>query len=282
MKRGFIVAFAAAFLVVMHPGAAAAESTPAVQKVLENTKAYLDDLVTAKDDNTSNDLSLKIETFKQVLDLSAAETKDIEFKLLTTEKDDRFEEWKQTTLDELARALAYYDSERELLNGPTSVTAGDIAGIAKSFKGWRESEYLPLVTQVQDFILVKQEAKAVQTAEKRLEKINENLKSLGISSGNKDVSKYLSKARSLIDSASKLNNAAADLFVSRYIATSTEEVATSTATSTATSSNDGTETSSSIPLTSVKDLVRSSLDAVKGAYQSFIDVSGLVRKLLIR
>lgn len=278
IRKGFVIALAAVFLVVAYPGTASAESVPAVKKVLENAKAYLDDLVTAKDDNTSNDLSLKIETFKRVLDLSAAETKDLEFKLLTTEKDEQFEEWKQSALDGLARALAYYDSERELLSETASITASDIAGIAKSFKEWRESEYLPLLTQVQDFILVKQEAKAIQTAEKRLEKVNENLASLGISSRNKDISKHLSKAKSLINSALKLNSEATDLFISRYIATSTEEMATSTASS----SDAGSEAVPVPPPTSVKDLVRSSLDAVKGAYQSFIDISGLVRKLLIR
>ena len=270
-KKGLAVVFALAFLVVSYPGSATAESAPAVQKVLENTKAYLDDLVTAKDDNTSNDLSLKIETFKQVLDLSSAETKDLEFKLLTADKEERFEAWKKTSLDKLARALAYYDSERDLLSDPNSITADDITNIAKHFKEWRESEYLPLVSEVQDFILIKQEVKAIQTAGKRLDKVNENLVSLGISSDNKNISKYLLKAKSFINSASKLNDEAADLFVSRYISTSTEEATSTDANATSTP-----------PLTSVKDLVRSSLDAVKGAYQSFIDVIGLVRKLLIR
>ncbi len=270
-KKGLAVVFALAFLVVSYPGSATAESAPAVQKVLENTKAYLDDLVTAKDDNTSNDLSLKIETFKQVLDLSSAETKDLEFKLLTADKEERFEAWKKDSLDKLARALAYYDSERDLLSDSNSITAEDITNIAKHFKEWRESEYLPLVSEVQDFILIKQEMKAIQTAGKRLDKVNENLVSLGISSDNKNISKYLSKAKSFINSASKLNDEAADLFVSRYISTSTEEATSTDANATSTP-----------PLTSVKDLVRSSLDAVKGAYQSFIDVSGVVRRLLIR
>ncbi len=285
-KKGFVVVLAAALLVVSYPGMAFAETAPAVKKVLENTKAYLDDLVTAKDDNTSNDLSLKIETFKQVLDLSSAETKDLEFKLLTTEKDERFETWKKTALDGLAHVLAYYDSERDLLSDPNSVTAEDITTIAKHFKEWRESEYFPLVSKVQDFVLIKQEEKAIQTAEKRLEKVNENLASLGISSNNKSISKYLSKAKSLIDSASELNGEAADLFISRYIATSTEEMAFSTSTPTSTSTSSSSDVNanatSTPPLTSVKDLVRLSLDAVKGAYQSFIDVSGLVRKLLMR
>jgi len=277
-----------ALFIVSYSGTAAAESTPAVQKVLENAKAYLDDLVTAKDDNTSNDLSLKIETFKQVLDLSSAETKDFEFKLLTAEKDEQFEVWKQNALDDLARALAYYDSERDLLSDLNSITADDITGIAKRFKEWRESEYLPLVSRVQDFILIKQEAKAIQIAEKRLEKVNENLVSLGIRSGNKDIAKHLTKAKSLITTASRLNNEAADLFTSRYMATSTEETASSPEmitpliASTSSSPVADTNSTSTPPLSSVKDLVRSSLEAVKGAYQSFIDVSGLVRKLLIR
>lgn len=286
-KELIIIIFAATLLVTAYPGMVSAESAPAVQKALENAKAYIDDLVTAKDDNTTNALALRIETFRQVLDLSSAETKDLEFKLLTIDKDERFETWKQNALSGLAYALAYYDSERDLLSGEGSIDSEKITSIAKDFKEWRESTYLPLVSQIQNFVLLKQEIKAIQVAEKRLQKVNENLVALGFNPDGKDFSKYILKAKTSIGEASKLNKEAEDLFVSLHVALSADTATSSPneATLSATSTHGTNATStppSPSPATSIKDLIKSSLDKIRDAYQSFLDVSGLVRKLLKR
>ena len=267
--------FAASFSMV-----SAAEGTPAVQKALEDTKAYIDDLVTAKDDSESNSLLLKVETFRQVLDLSSAETKDLEFKLLTVERDARFEAWRRGALERLTQALAYYDSKREALIDRGSLTADKVVNLAKDFKIWRDAEYVPLVNQVQDYILIKQEEKAVQTAEKRFQKVSENLTALGIGSDNKTISKYLAKAKASIAIASDLNKQAEDLFVSLYVTATSTPSADSSSSASSIQEETATSTPSSPPPTSIKDLVKASLDEIKSAYQSFIDISGLVRKLL--
>ncbi len=269
--------------------AASGTSTPPVQKALESAKAYIDDLVTAKDDNAANDTTLRIETFKQVLDLSSAEAKDYEYKLLTIDKDDAFEPWKQQALDGLTKALVYYDSERSLVSDPSSVDAAKIKRIAEDFKSWRDATYIPLVTQIQDFILLKQEAKAIQIASLRLQKINENLSSLGYAPQGKHFGALVASAGRAIADAANLNRKAATAFVAQYVVTSTNEMATGTATSipiqsaTSTPSSTAqhaTSTLPSQPAISIKDVIRSSLDRIKGAYQNFIDISNLVRKLL--
>lgn len=262
---------------------ARAEENQTVQKALDNAKQYLDDLVTAKDDNTGDDVGLRIDTFKQVLDLSSAEAKDLEFKLLTVAKENAFEPWKKQAMDGLTEALVYFDSQKQAVSDNKDITLDEIKQIAQDFKSWRDKNYLPLVSQIQDFMLVKQEAKSVQTAQSRLQKINSDLKSIkrSILSSADKINGLLASSTNSIKEADNLNNQAANLFVNLYIststaATSTEEVipVVSDASSTASSSEVQT------PIVSIKDLVGSSLLKIKEAYQGFIDISNLVRKLL--
>lgn len=282
-----------------------AEETKGVQKAYENAKQYLDDLVTAKDENQADDLDLRVETFRQVLDLAKAEAKDFEFKLITVDKDEVFEAWKKEAMDNLTKDMVFIDSQKDLLSDSKSIDLVKVKEIAKNFKAWRDGEYLPLASQIQDFLLVKQEAKAVQTAQTRLQKITADIKNIKQSkiTDSKDIKIFLNKSRTLISQAAELNKKASDAFTERYVkpknSSSTETIATSTiiATSTASisipvlnlaTSSDPNSTSSPAgisapilpPIVSIKDLVRSSLDKIKESYQGFIDISNLVRKLL--
>ncbi len=320
MKKSFSIFFlilalcaAGIFGRALPARAATGTSTPPVQQALESVKAYVDDLVTAKDDSASNDTELRIETFKQVLDLSSAEAKDYEYKLLTIDKDDTFEPWKQNALDALTQTLVYYDSERTLVSDPSTIDAAKIKSIAEDFRKWREDTYIPLVTQIQDFILLKQEAAAIQTASIRLQKINENLSSLGYTPDGKNFGALVRNAGKSIGDATDLNRKAAEMFVAQYVVTNATDTASSTSTSTAISTpdflrnmtaaravpvvmpvfvsstvssaasstvQDASSTVSSPSAISVKDVIKSSLDNIRGAYQNFIDISNLVRRLL--
>lgn len=294
------ISFSSVFALSASP--ARAEETKGVQKAYENAKQYLDDLVTAKDENQADDLDLRVETFRQVLDLAKAEAKDFEFKLITVDKDEAFEAWKKEAMDGLTKDMVFIDSQKDLLGDSKSIDLAKVKEIAKNFKAWRDEEYLPLTSKIQDFLLVKQEAKAVQTAQTRLQKITADIKKIKQSkiTDSKDIKNFLDKSRTLINQAAELNKKASDAFTERYVksknSSSTETVATSTmATSTisipildlATSSiSNSTSSPTDIsvpilpPIVSIKDLVRSSLDKIKESYQGFIDISNLVRKLL--
>jgi hypothetical protein len=105
------------------------------------------------------------------------------------------------------------------------------------------------------------------------------------------------RSRQNISDAVDLNNQAYDLFSQNYgvenapMVSSTDLVATSSDSTDATSTDGAaysTFTASSSltadavpnPIVSIKDLVGSSLSKIKDAYQNFIDISNLVRKLL--
>jgi hypothetical protein len=261
----------------------------------------LGDLVTAKDENTGDDLDLRIKTFRQVLDLSETEAKDFAFKLLALEKDEKLESWRKYTLTKLDEAVSFFGSQKALVSDEKSLDLAATKQIAQDFKLWRDANYLPLAGQVQDFLLIKQEAKSVQVAQSRLSKITGDLKKLNRTkvSGSAEVKKLLDGSKSSVLSAADLNSRAYGMFLKNYsniaatssaasstipegldmpsstISTQAEVPATSTdvtASSTAAASNP--------PIVSIRDLVRASLNKIKDAYQGFVDISNLVRRLL--
>ncbi len=290
-----IIAFFALSLVAKPALADNGSST--VQKALDSTKQFLDDLITSKDENSGNDMTLRVQTFNQIIDLSEAEAKDFEFKLLAVDKDSKLDGWKKSALKGFDQAIAFFDSEKDLVGDGKSLDLAGIKKIAQDFKSWRDVNYLPLVGQTQDFLLIKQEAKGIQTAQSRFQKITSDLKGLKQStiSNSTDIKSSMDNAKKSIDQAVDLNNQATDLFVNNYIKmsnSSSTEVATSSnvsnataddatiASSTSTATSSPADVSASISIVSIKDLVKSSLNKIKDAYQGFIDISNLVRKLL--
>jgi len=308
MKNFLILSFAVFFglsLFFARP-VFADNGTSTVQKALQNAKQFLDDLITAKDESSGDDISLRIRTFSQVLNLSEAEAKDFEFKLLAADKDAKLDAWKKSALSKFDGAITFFDSQKDLMGNTKSINLAKIKQIAQDFKSWREVNYLPLVSQVQIFLLIKQEARALETAQTRLEKITEDLENLNQTkiSGSGDINNSLTRSRQNVADAIDLNGQAYDIFNRNYgaenisiasstnasgsasstdlvspdsiDATSTDGAAYSTSTATSSPAADAVPN----PTVSIKDLVGSSLSKIKDAYQNFIDISNLVRKLL--
>lgn len=283
-----------------YAGAAAAASTDntsAVNQVFQSAKNALDSLVSAKDAGNINDVALRVDAFNQVLDLSTAEAKDFELKLLTTDKNPDYGAWVKNALDGLTNALVYYDSERQAI-ASSSPSLDGIKSMASDFKAWRDENYVPLLNQLQDFFLVKQEFSAIGTSEKRLGNIQSDLSSLSFKSQDeKTINGMLDAAANDIKGAKSFNNQAYDLFLSMYAeplnATSTDSTSsprtdsTSTSTSTSTSSSTeatSTEATSSIATstgTSTEDVSTSSITtstdtAVSSSTPQIVSIKGLV------
>ncbi len=306
----FLIFAFLAFSLVAKP-AYADNGSSTVQKALDSTKQFLDDLVTSKDENSGDDISLRVQTFSKIIDLSQAEAKDFEFKLIAVDKDEKLDVWKKSALKSFDQAISFFDSQKDLIGDGKSLDLAGIKKIAQDFKSCRDSNYLPLVNQAQNFLLIKQEVKGIQTAQSRFQKITSDLKLLKQSAiaNSSDIKKSLDNSKKSIDQSVDLNNQAASLFIKNYIkaagpsSTSTEpaststdvsevpavlNLATSTATTTAIADSISTSTATSsladvsapVPIVSIKDLVKSSLNKIKDAYQGFIDISNLVRKLL--
>ena len=311
--KNSIKIFALIFALNLSVPAIFAQGTPNVQKALEDVKEQVNDLVTAKDENNPNELALRIETFKKVLDLSITEAKDLKIKFLTADfdkNDKALLPWRDKVSDALTDAGKYYEEQKQNLGDKEKTIAlEDIKTIAQDFKNWRETNYLTAADQINNFLLIQQEAGAIQVAKKRVIKIKDdiikiqkiNAKTAG------ELSKLLNKADQLIKESDKVNQEAEKNFRELYIepkpvitevttieSTSTKsETEENTSTTTlskkelavsnenaTTTGADSEKTAQPISPPSIRDLVKDSLTKVKEAYRVFIEMSNLVRKLL--
>ena len=286
-------------------GAANAQSS-AVQNALKDVQGQVQNLVTAKDEGQTDDLSLRVETFKKVVDFSVSEAKDLKIKLLALDKLSKETAlWRDSVIYSINQAVDYYENQKEDLDDVSKINLETIKKIASDFKEWRDKNYVAASSEADSYLLILQEQKAVETAAKRSERIRKDVLTLlkAKIKGAAQLQEMLGNADKKINEAADLNKEANNLFWNQYIlpiallnienettTTSSVTVATSTmmdaplfSTSTATSSTSSPANATSSPEfspSSIKDLVESSLSQIKGAYQIFIEMSNLVRKLL--
>lgn len=274
-----------------------------IKEAFENVKESLDDLATAKDDQRSMELSLRIETLKKVLELSIAEAKDMRVKLLELENlEDNEEAWRISITDAMKDAIDYFKSkEQYIIDNEKTLAIDDVKTIANELKAWRNKYYLPKFSEARDYFLIQQQNKTIETARKRWQKINADVQKLEKAKvrGIKEARTMLGAAHALINEGLSLNEEARANFFTMFIesrekatstlnastsviiefplldATSTEAVATSTDISTSTISSESQTTT-----TSIRDMVKESLSKIRDAYNIYIDMSTLVRKLL--
>jgi hypothetical protein len=218
-------------------GTTAHAETPAVQKALENVKESLDTLITTKDEKVSDDLSLRIDTYRKVLAFATTETKDLKVKLLALEgldADPAAVEWKKAVLAELAGALDRYASEEKYLDeNEGSITIERIKSIADAFKEWRDTEYAAAANQVKELLLINQQSGTLDTAGRRYLKVEEDVAKIQRAKlkGVSDLVKLMERAHEALSQAEDLNGNAHILFTESYFPIL--DTGTSTATSTA-------------------------------------------------
>lgn len=252
-----------------------AQGTLSVQtNILQKTVESIEDLINVKDENAES-LAFRIQTLKQVIELSISEAKELKIKILTLEDAkrplDKLNEeesaWRQDQIEKLNAAIKYYENQQKLLAEQDPITLEWIKEEAQTLKKWRENNFLPLADSIIDFLLIQQEQRAIETTQERLKKITRDLQSLkkkGVRNL-KPLFDLLTKAETLIKKSIELNEQAAVLFWNNQ----NPETVTST------------EPIELIPPPLVRDLVRDSLNKIREAYQIFIEMSSLVRKLLI-
>ncbi|MEW6617412.1 MAG: hypothetical protein AB1333_03280 [Patescibacteria group bacterium] len=259
------------------------------KKALESVKESVTTLINAKDEENPNDIAFRIETFKKVIDFSIAEAKDLKIKLFgidTKKVGTSTVAWKNGVMKDIDEALEYYDSEKNFIKeGEASLTLIEVKTRAESFKEWRESKYAPTADEINTYFLIEQQKQALETTKKRTEKIHldiEKLKKAKIKTSG--LEKLFSKVDPMIKDAEELNNRADLLFYKTKILPQPpkEEVINETTTNEIINTTTSTVVSEieKNPELSIKDLVKESFAKVKNIYQIFIDMSGLVRKLL--
>jgi hypothetical protein len=197
--------------------------TPPVEKAFENVKTSLETLVGGKDKaTTSDELGLRVETFLQVLTLSAAETNDLILKLTAIENpldDTRGNGWKKAALATLSEANDRYATETErIATERKTLTLDRVKEFADWFKEWREKEYLGTAGQIRELVMILQGAGTLDLAGMRLSKVTEDVEKIANARirGADALPPLLTQAKKSITEGKKLNEAAADLFKKNY------------------------------------------------------------------
>lgn len=278
------------------PSFAFAQSS-GVQKALENAKETIDNLVSAKDSKQPDELSLRIQTLKQAIELSIEEAKDARTKLEGLDKDtlsDNEAVWREAKLKDVESALNYFETQKsDVEDNSKNISTTEAKNIAENFKTWRDENYLPPLNEVRDYFFVDQQEKTIETAKSRAQKIDEDIKRLERAKVKNIASarKLLKNANILIADSDAINGKAHALFFTTFI-----DIGTSTATSSASADTkketklenktsgdkDATSTISGAEPRpkSIRDLVKDSSLKIRDAYKVFIDMSSLVRRLL--
>jgi phosphopantetheine adenylyltransferase len=304
MKKIFpllIVIVIASFAITEHVSA----QSSAAQKALEGVKESVGTLVNAKDENNPNEIAFRTETFKKVIDFSIVELKDLRVKFLTAvgaqNASSTIGIWRDHILSRMTEASEFYEQEKKNAAGANEgVNIEKIKTDAENFKKWREDNFSPLAEEVNDFLLVEQQKNSLDTAEKRWEKIqNDIMKLKKVYSAKKmqELEKLLNDAQKMNIAARDVYERAQDLFYETYIAPFETKVTTTTvqflaeeemtlhASSTESNSkmsaDENASSTAQTPPPSIRGLIKDSLTNVKRTYQIFIEMSGLVRKLLM-
>jgi len=260
----------------------AAESTTqnVQQTAVDSVKEAISNLVSAKDEKKQIETPVRIDTLKKAVSLAINEAKDLRIKLIGLEDlSDSYEAWKtQKSLDmkEMIDTLDLFKKEIAKIEKDEEITDAKIKEIGEKIKSWRETTYLPLSNEIQDYFLVIEEYKTIDTAQNRSGKIEADIIKLDKRKKNTtDLKKLLGDANSEIEAANKINDEAKTLFEDSYFPTKKEAIVTTT-----TPKISEEIDTVSIPKKSVRDLVKDSSNKVRNSYKIFIEMSNLVRKLL--
>jgi len=260
----------------------AAESTTqnTEQTAVETVKEAISNLVSAKDEKKQTETPVRIDTLKKAIQLAINEAKDLRVKLIGLEDlSDNYETWKTGKAEKMKEMLEMLDSFKKdvsKLEADTETTDNQIKGLGEKIKDWREATYLPLSNEIQDYFLVIEEYKTVETAENRSSKIEADIIKLDKRRKNTtDLKKLLENANSEIKKSKKINDEAKDLFENTYFPKKNDALSATT-----TPITEGEIDTVVVPPKSVRDLVKDSSNKVRNSYKIFIEMSNLVRKLL--
>lgn len=246
---------------------------PTVKTKLQETKESIGELVEAKDENSPFDVSLRIKTFKKVVDLALTEAKDLKISLIALEiENEGLKAWREGIIKELNDIIKSYEEKvADIGENEDSFTLEEIQGTAADFKAWREENYIPIQNQVHSLLLIEKENKAIQISNRRVAKIKNDLETLK-KAGFKELEKVTAmfeEAESTVKEAEDENKKALDLFIVKYAVIPEEieksdETATSTppAETSATSTEETAETASTTPIIAPEEGSASSTEEI--------------------
>jgi hypothetical protein len=249
---------------------------------LQETKETINELVEAKDENSPFDISLRIKTFKRVVDLSISEAKDLKINLIAIEKlNQKLIDWRNNEINNLNKIIEYYEEKlKSVEDKEGSLKLEEIQDIATDFKNWREENYIPVKEKIQNLLLIKKEEKALEISSRRLEKISKDLNILKKTKikNTGELNRMFKNANAFIQEAEKDNETALKILIERYASKEEAEKATSTldtATTTVTKSENSniSTTTKDISTTTGNLITTSSTSTVENSSSTENDLS---------
>lgn len=275
-----------------------------IQKALEKLFSAGDENRLSNDEKNLQEIETGKQVLKEIINLSIEENQGFLEKI---EKFIILEEYQKIIKEDIQQADFWYSEINKKIDDLKNQE--EIRSLAKDIKDWRQNSYEGIVQRAISTILVSQEDRMIELAEKRLEKIKADLKKLaGLGFDTSQLTELLERANEDIASGSLINKEAEsklEILFSENSSTLNEASSSINEESSATSSESETassETASSTPLEklstssinsaataetsteqneenklSIKDLVIKSNDKIKSAYVFFLRMADLIR-----
>ncbi len=186
-----------------------------------------------------NELSIRKKLIGQTIDCAINETLSIQSGLKTVETNyPGLNDIKNRLISKLDEIIGYYQTQKNLVND-LGIEGSKI--FSANLKSWRSSNFVPMAEFGENFIIFSKNQDILQTAQNRADQITLTFKTLGLTD-NKKISSILNDAIKNIRLANDDNSQAQDIFKRM-----------------------------SWP-NNASDLIISSLQHLKDAYQNFFDI----------
>lgn len=249
---------------------------------------------------TSKDFSNRQQAFYKVMELAGAELQNLNTTLNDLKIDNASEEMNQYIQEktEFLKTISQFDAHNQDTKDKISKTK-DITGLkslAIEFKSWRENTYNPQAQIIVNFSLLLQQKTILDTANDRLDKIQQDVKkleNLGIDQINK-LNSLLDKSKKDLNEANQSFEKAKTILDNYFnsatstTATSTEEIsndisnqgfAIATSTGNATSTANIEINGEQINISQLQILLENGFSKIKSVYETFLEMSSVVKKL---
>lgn len=270
-----------------------------IREVSRSLEDNVGRLIIAKDQREMNQtIRERVDTFKNVVDLSISETNRLMDIVSSSDIDDLSSDnddvnaWKNKKNEALEMILDKLNEEKEMIsNKEGNIRLEEIQQIAIDFSNWRRDNYLPIKEQIETLDLIFKVQDIMNVTEERWTKIEADLsiiQQIGVIDDDSELWSILEQAKTLIEQGITKNENALTLFISNIKEIDNEENASETSLMSLDVENidsssiedDRVEIQPDMEQESIRDLVGSSLQNVRDVYRSFIEMSDFVRELL--
>lgn len=269
-------------------------------ETIDQIRKSLDNLINTKDTGSDKQLGTKerVGLLKEVINLSTEQAKELKARLVVMDyKEEKEALWRDETIKRLDNALFFYSENMKSITEEENLTLEKVVFLTEKFKKERDGVYVPLINEINEFIMISRLEKILDTSKNRLDRIQNDLKRLREINfrGIDDLEGFFNEAETFIQEGTLLHKGARELFWTTYELKQEEliieemEILDESIELDAQSEPEEVSiqeelkeemSEEEVSIKSIKNLAGSSLNNIREAYRIFIDMSNLVRELL--